>query len=140
MFRLITAVFGLTFIVPAQALEEGQPLALTSSVKEMCETPTKSGKKFVIEGNADGGVIFKALGAKLEGNISKTTWEGIEQIRETQPDRLKCVTAVLVTLAPLMSPAKPTLCRHRSHGIERYQRTFDVEKNSAWMGGGVGSG
>ena len=27
-------------------------------------------------------------------------------------------------------------CRDKSHGVERYARTFDVERSSNWMGGG----
>ena len=30
----------------------------------------------------------------------------------------------------------PKPCRDKSHGIERYARTFDVERTSQWMGGG----
>lgn len=31
-------------------------------------------------------------------------------------------------------------CRHPSHGIERYARTFNVDRNSSWMGGGYDQG
>lgn len=30
----------------------------------------------------------------------------------------------------------PKACRDPSHGIEKYSRTFDVDKNSSWLGGG----
>ena len=122
-------VLFMLFSSSAKALDEDQLLSLTISIKDMCETPTESGKKFTIEGNADGGVIFKALGAKLEGKVSKETWEGIQQIKETQPDRLKCVTSSLAILAPLMKQAKLSNCRHKSHGVQSYQRVFDFDKN-----------
>ena len=118
------------------AMTEQQLLALTSAVKEMCETPTKLGEKFKIEGTASGGAIIKVISAKLEGAISKETWEGIEQIRETQPDRLKCVTQVLGILTPSMQAAASKKCRNKSHGVEKYQRVFEVDRNSHWMGGG----
>lgn len=33
-------------------------------------------------------------------------------------------------------PSVPKPCRDKSHGVERYIRTFEVEKKSPWMGGG----
>jgi hypothetical protein len=30
----------------------------------------------------------------------------------------------------------PKACRDKSHGVERYGRTFNVNKDSPWMGGG----
>ena len=37
-----------------------------------------------------------------------------------------------------MPPAqpKPVACRDKSHGVERYARTFETDKNSSWLGGG----
>lgn len=32
--------------------------------------------------------------------------------------------------------AQPAPCRDKSHGVERYQREFDVAEKSHWMGGG----
>jgi len=40
----------------------------------------------------------------------------------------------IISPAPLPTPPKP--CRHKSHGVESYGRTFDVEQSSEWMGGG----
>ena len=31
---------------------------------------------------------------------------------------------------------QPRTCRDKTHGIERYGRTFDTEHSSSWMGGG----
>ena len=84
------------------ALDTTELVLLTDAVTEMCETPTKTGKKFKIEGTADGGAVIRAIGAKLKGTISKEEWDGIEMIRETQKERLKCVREVLGILAPLM--------------------------------------
>lgn len=39
-----------------------------------------------------------------------------------------------VTLAA--PPANPVACRDETHGLERYARTFEVDKNSSWLGGG----
>ena len=33
-------------------------------------------------------------------------------------------------------PATPRPCRDKSHGVERYARTFEHEETSGWMGGG----
>ena len=33
-------------------------------------------------------------------------------------------------------PPVPRPCRDRTHGVERYQRTFESEEKSNWMGGG----
>lgn len=111
--KILNSVAVTTFTILAfisastHAISEQQLLALTSAVKEMCETPTKSGEKFKIEGTASGGAIIKAIGAKLEGTINKKTWEGIEQIIETQPDRLKCVAQVSGILVPSMQTVEP---------------------------------
>ena len=134
--RICSFLIAVGLAFPAYSMNEQQLLALTSAVKEMCETPTKSGEKFEIEGTASGGAIIKAIGASLEGTISKETWEGIEQIRETQADRLNCVTQVLGILAPSMKETKAKVCRDKSHGVERYQRVFEVTRDSSWMGGG----
>ena len=39
-----------------------------------------------------------------------------------------------VTMAP--TQPKPVACRDESHGVERYARTFETDKNSSWLGGG----
>ena len=39
-----------------------------------------------------------------------------------------------VTIAP--PQPKPVACRDESHGLERYARTFEADKNSSWLGGG----
>jgi hypothetical protein len=39
-----------------------------------------------------------------------------------------------VTVAP--PQPKPVACRDESHGVERYARTFETDKNSSWLGGG----
>jgi V8-like Glu-specific endopeptidase len=48
-----------------------------------------------------------------------------------------------VLLPPFVEQCDPTpsapsaqTCRHPSHGVEKYQRTFDVARDSNWMGGG----
>ena len=33
-------------------------------------------------------------------------------------------------------PPVPHACRDKSHGVERYDRVFNVNKDSPWMGGG----
>lgn len=33
-------------------------------------------------------------------------------------------------------PAAPRACRDKSHGVERYTKTFEHEETSHWMGGG----
>jgi len=33
-------------------------------------------------------------------------------------------------------PVEPQPCRDKSHGVERYARTFEVARYSNWMGGG----
>lgn len=41
---------------------------------------------------------------------------------------------------PLPAPAPVPvvkMCRDKSHGVESYGRTFDTERSSSWMGGGL---
>lgn len=40
------------------------------------------------------------------------------------------------TGASAPSDTGPKVCRDKSHGIERYARSFTVERTSLWMGGG----
>ncbi len=37
-------------------------------------------------------------------------------------------------------PPVPRPCRDKSHGVERYQRVFNVARDSNWMGGGFNPG
>lgn len=59
---------------------------------------------------------------------------GILQIKQIiWPDSLG------VNPEPIIEPKKaltPKACRDPSHGIERYARSFNVERSSNWMGGG----
>lgn len=82
------------------ALDGEQLDSLKSAVKEMCETPTQSGERFSVEGKAAGNVLIKLIGIGLEGEISKSEWDGIEQYRETQANRLECVVSLTTLLLP----------------------------------------
>ena len=64
--------------------------------------------------------VAGALGAAVIANWDKILGSGksAESSRATNP---------LPTPAP---------CRDKSHGVERYARTFDVDRTSPWMGGG----
>ena len=104
-------LFLLMFVSqPLLALDAEQLGMLTSAVTEMCETPTKTGKRFSVEGTAEGGAILKLLNVGIEGKVSKSDWEGIEQYRETQPDRVECVVKLVSILIPTFEkpiPEKP---------------------------------
>jgi len=106
-------IFYAVFLLISQsvlALDGEQLGMLTSAVTEMCETPTKTGEKFSVEGTAEGGAILKLLKIGIEGKISKSEWNGIEQYREGLPDRVECVVKLVSILTPTFeksSPIKP---------------------------------
>ncbi len=53
------------------------------------------------------------------------------------PEKISCERPVVVPAPPpVAAPVPPRACRDRSHGIERYARTFEVGRWSNWMGGG----
>ena len=124
--RLMGVALGICLSAAvANALTNEQLQVLTAAVTEMCETPTLAGERFKIEGTASGGAVLRAVGANLEASLSKETWEGIEQIRETQPDRLKCVTGVLAILAPAMEPTLPDQLCDMELIAPKVNSTFD---------------
>lgn len=107
----IATALELSFAWPASALTADQLQALTNAVVEMCETPTRTGERFTVEGAASGGFIFRLAGGELEAKISRETWNGIRQIAETQPAtqpaRVQCATQIVAILAPMMQTAAP---------------------------------
>ncbi len=108
-------IFYVFFLLISQSLLalDGEQLGvLTSAVTEMCETPTKTGEKFSVEGTAEGGVIVKLLKIGVEGKISKSEWKGIEQYRESQPDRVECVVKLVSILIPTFEKPVPEKTKH----------------------------
>lgn len=112
----------------AFAISDKKLTSVKDAIKELCETPTNKGDKFSVEGGGESGVTIKFLGIGVEGKVERSAWEGIEQYRETQSERLDCV----ITLAGLFTQDSPNLSEtevdnpnvHKINDLENNYKTI----------------
>lgn len=142
MFSKITSALALLFFsVAAHALTQQELNSLTAAVKEMCLVPDRSGDYLKVEGDAKAGlpVVVKVVKAELSGKLTYENWKGIPiALDKYKTDPRACANEMLRILVPAFGSQErpPRACRDKSHGVERYARTFDVDRWSNWMGGG----
>lgn len=124
----------------ARALDRSDLAALQVSVREMCVQPDRKGNYLNVSGDLTAGATLRVAGVEARGKISQDQWDGISQrLDEYKTDPRQCAISIITLLAPLLnSPPEAKACRDPSHGIERYEREFNVTRQSAEMGGGHG--
>ena len=137
--RIISGLALLFFSVAANALTPQELNSLTAAVKEMCLVPDRSGDYLKVEGDAKAGlpVVVKVVKAELSGKLTYESWKGIPiALDKYKTDPRACANEMLKILVPAFgSKETPKACRDKSHGVERYARTFDVDRWSNWMVG-----
>ncbi len=139
--RVTSSLALLLFSVTANALTQQELNSLTVAVKEMCLVPDRSGDYLKVEGDAKAGlpVVVKIVKAELSGKLTYENWKGIPiALDKYKTDPRACANEMLRILVPAFGSQErtPKACRDKSHGIEQYSRTFDVDRWSNWMGGG----
>jgi hypothetical protein len=146
-FVLLSTVYS---VVPAQGLgSSAEALKVIGDFADrLCQTVPldTSSSRVELSGSAKAeldGIVKKLanLGiqgaGKYESSDSKNVLQKdlAEVLKESRNCRLQ-VWNDLKTKFDLGAAATPKVCRHSSHGIERYAREFDVTRSSHFMGGG----
>jgi hypothetical protein len=125
---------GLVMVVqtPARAEVNINDVAAVCSGREAVTASGGRGKigtsGYEFEVTADKNLVVTQSG-KLIAKIEKFTYQ----------DYMQCLSSLVAALTPPPPPG-PKACRDPSHGLERYQREFDVSRDSGWRGGGYDPG
>lgn len=102
----ILTVFCISYQTPAIAQTNASSLhEITAAVKNICLHPDRKGNFLRIEGEAQGGLVVKLIGANISGTITKEDWEGISQrVDEYKTDPRECSVQVLPMLLQSFRP------------------------------------
>ena len=109
---------------------------------------TESRTRIILGGLAFVGVVVTAVASnwdKLSGNVTEQEDAAAMIARASAPKvsqsasgngNLQFVGSNNVIFRGPTGVATRRACRHESHGVETYRRTFAVERSSPWTGGG----
>jgi hypothetical protein len=139
--RALTAVAvliaGVGLSMEANAFDQNDLTALQTAVHNICVQPDQKGEYLKIEGDLNVGATLKIVGVGGSGKITKESWDGISQKADQyKTDPRACAASITPILVNAMTAPKD--CSGRA--IQRFDREFDVTRDSPEMGGGHNQG
>ena len=131
-------------------------LALTSEEERAVDLAARPAERMCttvsMRGEAESSQVKGEIKAELQGLASKLADAGIagsgeltsenyvnvlrSDLSKNIIDSNACRVRVLELLLQKVSIKPPTACRDATHGVDRYQREFNVTRESGWHGGG----
>lgn len=110
ILRVMTVVFAVALLgspLSANNLSPEQLKNLSEDIRKTCGYPSDRGYYFAVEGEAGAsGYIIKYIGGQLSGKVSRTEWQGIQDVLEKDraQDRISARDCVMKLTPIFLKP------------------------------------